>query len=396
MRQIRSLLSILACLTIGSVAACTTSTDPIPVASITLFPGLDSIELGETFDGWTVIVKDANGKTINNADLAWESNNKAVATVDPNTGVVTAVASGETLIIVRTGGQEATAAIRVLQPVLSVIVTPDSFDLPLTTSRQINVQLVGPNGVALTNRALVWSSDDPSVAVVSTTGVVTPVKLGTTTIKIRVADVVRASVRVRVVGEPVTTVRILPVASVHIIRLGQTKQLSAECLSATGQVLAGRSITWMSSNPAIATVTNNGLVTGMVVGSVNIGAACEGGASSAVTVHVTPIPVASVSIDPPTLSMQSGRQAQLNAIARDSTGAILSLQGRQVAWFSSNNPVAQVNTIGVVFSSNTGTAEITVSVDGITSPPAIVTVTGFFAMQSTPPWSRTVADLPDR
>ncbi len=396
MRQIRSLLSIFACLTIGSVAACTTATDPIPVASIALFPGLDSIELGETYDEWTVIVKDANGKTITRNDLSWESNNKAVATIDPNTGVVTAVASGETLIIVRAGGQEATAAIRVLQPVLSVVVTPDSFDLPLTTSRQINVQLVGPNGVALTNRALVWSSDDPSVAVVSTTGIVTPVKLGTTTIKIRVADVVRASVRVRVVGEPAAIVRILPVASVHIIRLGQTKQLSAECLTATGQVLTGRTITWISSNPAIATVNNNGLVTGVVVGSVNIGAACDNTASSAVTVHVTPIPVTSVSIEPGSLSLRPGQQGQLNAVARDSTGAVLSIVGRQVFWFSSNNPVAQVNTIGVVSASNVGTADITVSVDGVTSPPATVSVANFFAMRTTPPWSRSVADLTDR
>jgi uncharacterized protein YjdB len=310
------------------------------------------------------------------------------------------VASGETLIIVRGGGKEATAAIRVLQPVLSVVVTPDSFDLPMTTTRQIGVQLVGPNGVALTNRVVVWSSDDPAVAVVSTSGVVTPVKLGTTSIKIRVADVVRATVRVRVIGEPVTGVRIVPQQSVFVLRLGQSRQLTAECLNQAGQVVTGRALVWVSSNPVLVSVNNFGLVSALALGTANVGVSCDGTASTAVTVQVTPIPVFSVLITPSTLALHPGQAGQLLVTAYDSTGATLSTLNRQVTWVSNNIPVAQVNLQGVVFASNTGSAEIRVTVDGVESPPATVTVANFLAMSTRKPaWlasSPPVVELPDR
>ena len=114
MRQIRSFLSHAACLTIGVVGSlsCTTSTDPTPIASILLSPGIDSVEIGGTFGGWVVIVKDARGLTLEGRQLAWESRNTTVATVDPTTGLVTGVGFGETAIIVKADGQEAIASTR--------------------------------------------------------------------------------------------------------------------------------------------------------------------------------------------------------------------------------------------------------------------------------------------
>ena len=160
MHKLRPVLSKLACLTIGvALAACTTSTDPKPVASLQLYPGIDSIEVGGTFDGWIVVAKDASGKSIEGRQFTWEARTTSVATVDPHTGVVTGVNPGETAIIVKADGQEALSSIRVLLPVMGVVALPDSMDVALTTSRQINVQVIGPNGVALTNRAVAFSSD---------------------------------------------------------------------------------------------------------------------------------------------------------------------------------------------------------------------------------------------
>ena len=400
MRHLRILLPNIAFLTVGLVAAsCTTATDPVPIASMTLEPAFDSLEVGQTYDHWVVTLKDAEGNTITGRTITWESNNPGAATVDANTGVVTATNPGETVITARAGGKQATAGIRVLVPVLGVVATPDSFDLPMTTTRSIGLQLFGPNGVALTNRLVIWSSLNPNIAVVSTSGVVTPVSLGTTTITARVATK-EATVRVRVIGEPATSVRILPVQAVHVLRLSQSKQLTAECLSATGQVLTGRSIAWLSSNPLVATVTNSGLVTSVAVGTSSISASC-GTASASVTVQVTPIPVSSVSITPPAATLPPGQNFQLTATARDSTGAVLSLQNRQVVWVSSNNPVVGVSPIGVISTFSVGTADITVSVDGVVSPPATITVANPLAMRAIPPWrtlapERSAVDLRDR
>ena len=381
MRSIRRLFAPLACLTMATTAmvACTTTTPPIPIASLLLQPGLDSIEVGGTYNGWVVTLRDAQGELIAGPrNLQWDSQNPFVATIDASTGVVTAVGTGETLITLRAEGKIATAAIRVIHPVLSIVVTPDSFDLPLTTSRTLTVQLVGPNGVALTNRLIQWSSANPSVAVVGTSGQVTAVTMGSTTITVR-AGQKSATVKVRVIAEPVQSVRILPQQTVQVIRVGQAKQLSAECLSATQQVLPGRTITWNSGNPIAATVSNGGLVSALSVGQANITATCDGTVNTSILAQVTPVPVSSVTITPGSLSLTGGMQGQLLAVARDSAGNVLSLQGRTVTWLTDNQPVASVTNAGVVQGGQPGDANITAVVDGVASAPVLVSVVTMFS-----------------
>jgi uncharacterized protein YjdB len=393
MRQIRSFLSNAACLTIGLVASlsCTTAVDPTPIGSISVFPPLDSIEVGGTYGSWTVIVKDAQGRTITGHALTWESANPEVATVDPSTGVVTAVGTGETPIFVRGGGQETLVAIRVLVPVAGIVATPDSFDLPLTTNRTIGLQIFGADGLAMTNRAVVWSTGNPSVAVVSATGVVTPIGIGNTTVTAHVQNLPtkRDSVRVRVIGEPVTSVRIQPQQPLHILRLTQSKQLTAECLNALGQVLTGRPVAWVSTNPLVATVNENGLVAGIGVGSANIGATCDNAAGSVASFTVTLVPVTSVSVVPTEVTMITQRSQQLTPIPRDSAGNALSLVGRSVVWSSSNTAIMSLTQQGVIFSESPGISHVTVTIDGVTSPIVVVTINAPFAMSSTPPWMST-------
>ena len=367
-----------------ATTSCTESTRPVPIATIQLQPGLDSIEVGGTYGFWVVTLKDAVGGTITGArKLKWESQNLAVATIDSSTGVVTAVNTGESLITVRGEGKFAQSAIRVIQPVLSIVVTPDSFDLPLTTARTIAVQLVGPGGVALTNRRIEWFSSTPGIAVVSTSGVVTAVSIGTSTITVRAGDKTATS-KVRVVAEPVASVRILPAGTVHVIRVGQAKQFSAECLSSSQVVLPGRTVTWNSGNPVSATVTNNGFVVANSVGSASITASCEN-ASASILAQVTPVPVASVTISPQSLSLQlvtpgPQPQGQLLATARDSANNVLSLQGRSVQWFTNNEPVARVSNTGVVTGASIGSAQIHVVVDGVASAAIPVDIHAFFSV----------------
>lgn len=399
MRSIRHFLTRLSMwgLAAAVFVACTTTTDPVPAATIRIGPVLDSIEIGATYAAWSVILEDAAGNELTGRRLAWESSNPTIATIDPSTGVATGVDDGQAVITVRSEGLSATSTLRVLVPVISIVVVPDSFDLPLTTTRAVTATVVGPAGIALTNRQIIWATDNPSVAVVSTTGVVTAVTVGTTTISVKAGPLTK-QIRVRVVAEPVASVRILPLQSVHVIRLGQTKQLTAECLNGNQQVLTGRAITWNSANPISATVSQSGLVTAHAVGNANITATCDGSVSATVSAQVTPVPVSSVAITPNGLTIADNSQGQLTAVARDSANNVLSLQGRQVNWISSNLPVASVNQLGVVAASNPGATEITVSVDGVLSPPVTVTVTAFLAAHLKPadaPWVRR-ADLAGR
>ncbi|HVH68406.1 MAG TPA: Ig-like domain-containing protein, partial [Gemmatimonadales bacterium] len=85
-----------------------------------------------------------------------------------------------------------------------------------------------------------------------------------------------------------------PVASVVLspatasVGVGATVQLTATPKDQSGNSLSGRTITWASSAPALASVSATGLVTGLAAGTVTITATSEGQTGSAtVTVTVT-------------------------------------------------------------------------------------------------------------
>ena len=159
---------------------------------------------------------------------------------------------------------------------------------------------------------------------------------------------------------PVATVTVSP-ASVSL-QMGQSSQLTATPKDANGNPLTGRAITWSSSNTAIATVSGSGLVTGVAGGGpVTITATSEGQSGSA-SVTVTTVPVASVTVTPPSASVQVGQTAQLTATLKDANGNILT--GRTVTWSSNQTTVATVNATGRVTARAAGSATITATSEG--------------------------------
>lgn len=83
----------------------------------------------------------------------------------------------------------------------------------------------------------------------------------------------------------VATVRLTPTAAA--VDIGATTQLAAAAVDALGATLPGRTITWSSQQPAIATVSATGLVTGLTAGNATISATADGITGTA-TVAVLP------------------------------------------------------------------------------------------------------------
>src|SRR5207253_11222040 len=98
---------------------------------------------------------------------------------------------------------------------------------------------------------------------------------------------------------------------------------------AGGTPLSGRTVTWSSSNTAVATVSNSGLVSAVTPGSATITAASEGKSGTS-SVTVTNVPVATVEVTPPSASVQAGQTVQLTATPRDGAGDQPS--GRTAPW----------------------------------------------------------------
>lgn len=155
------------------------------------------------------------------------------------------------------------------------------------------------------------------------------------------------------------------------LSIGGTAQLTATTLNASGAVITGRTITWSSSAPTVATVTAGGTVTALAAGTTVINAVADGQVGSAV-VTVT-APVATVTVAPASATIAVGATTTLTATARDASGGTLT--GRAITWSTSAANIATVSTSGVVTGVAAGTATITAASEGRTGT-AAVTVSG--------------------
>ncbi|MGQ0650070.1 MAG: Ig-like domain-containing protein [Gemmatimonadaceae bacterium] len=159
--------------------------------------------------------------------------------------------------------------------------------------------------------------------------------------------------------EPVARVDLSPPTLSLLV--GATGQLTGSTFDGRGNQLSGRSITYSSSDLAVATVSSSGLVTGVAVGSTTITATSEGRSATA-AVTVTRPQVASVNVTPASLVLGVGASAQLTAVALGAAGD--TLPGRAFTFTSANTAIASVSTAGLVTGVTVGTTTVTVSSEG--------------------------------
>jgi uncharacterized protein YjdB len=150
-------------------------------------------------------------------------------------------------------------------------------------------------------------------------------------------------------------------ASSPTVEVGGIMIVSARAYDAAHKPLAGRTASWQSSNPAVATV-NNGTVTGVTPGAASITATIDG-KSASVNVTVVAAPVASIVFTPAVPAVRQGETLALTAQPVDAVGRPLS--GRPVTWSTANAGIATVNTTtGVVTGVSPGSVYIRAEAEG--------------------------------
>ncbi|MDA3890131.1 MAG: glycosyl hydrolase family 8 [Salinivirgaceae bacterium] len=135
-----------------------------------------------------------------------------------------------------------------------------------------------------------------------------------------------------------------------------------------------KTITWTSSNTAVATVNSSGIVTGKAAGTAIVTAKTVDGNKQAtcnITVTNVNIPVTGVELVPASLSIEQGKSNSLTA------NVIPSNASNKALTFSSNNTsVATVSASGAVSGVSLGTVNITVTTaDGSFTDVTVITVT---------------------
>ena len=226
---------------------------------------------------------DESGGTIAGAPITWSSSNAAVASVN-NTGLVTAHGNGTARITARSGQKAASASVTVVQEAGSITVTPDIVNLvSIGESRQLSISAVDANGQKISDPEVTWSSSDAAVATVTEKGLVTATGNGTAVITAKSG---KGSAKVTVTVAQRYHRIVLEPHSTHLTAAGQTVQLTAEVQDANNRAVTDAQVTWASSDTAVATVTESGLVTAWHRGTTEITAA-SGGVSQSLTVTVT-------------------------------------------------------------------------------------------------------------
>jgi uncharacterized protein YjdB len=270
-------------------------------------------------------------------------------------------------------------------PVASVGVSPSAVGATVGDQAQFTATLQDVNGNVLTGRVVTWASSNTGVATVNGSGLVTAVAAGLSIITATSEGKNgTAGITVTLTPAAVASVSVAPAST--SVAVGQTVQLTATPRDASGNVLLGRVVTWVSSDVSLATVSSSGLVTGVAVGGVTITATSEGqSGSSAVTVLA---PVASVGVSPASPSVIAGQTVQLTATPRDASGNALT--GRVVTWGSSNTAVATVNGSGLVTGVAAGSATITATSEGRSGTAAVTVTPAPVASVSVSPASASV------
>ena len=252
---------------------------------------------------------------------SWSSSNVSVATVDPITGFVTAIAAGSSIItytVTGCGSNLFASKIITVNPNANAGVVSGSSSLCIgaTTAYSSNGDIGGS-----------WSSSNVSVATADpNTGLVAAVSAGTSTITYTVAGC----------GSNLSASKIITINAVTLnnisgdstICFGQTVQLSN---TTTGG-------TWSSNNNSIAIINNNGLLNGIAVGNAIIAYTYTNasGCSSAVTknIYINPVPVLAPIIG--------------NTTVCSNDKLLLSNATIGGKWSSSDNAIATIDSTGSV------------------------------------------------
>ena len=187
----------------GKTATATITVVPVPIATLAFVPDSVGILVGGQAQ-LRLVARDAAGNELPGRPATVENGNPAVVSLTPEL-LATGLAPGVAVLTATAEGKTATAKIVVSPvPVATVVVSPDSARLVAGATVDLSAAAYDANGNLLTGRGVSWFSDNPAVASVTATGVVTAVSAGVADVYATVEGKTDAA-RITVVVPPDTT-----------------------------------------------------------------------------------------------------------------------------------------------------------------------------------------------
>ena len=286
--------------------------------------------------------------------VSWSSSNNAVATVNAS-GKVTAVGVGScTVTATTTDGTQLGASCQVnVTPVMVTGITLNSTSATIYPGDDLQLTAtVSPSNA--TNKAVTWRSSNTAVATVDATGKVTAKAVGSCSITATATDGSGKSASCAITVAPILATSVSLNRTSASIDPGQTVQLTATVLPAN---VTNNAVTWRSSNTTVATVDQNGKVTGKTPGSCTITCTTADGSNKTATCAITvkPYLATSITLENDEMEVFVGDTVQMHA-------TVLPAEASQVLnWTSSKRTVATIDSNGQLIAVGEGMTVVVVS-----------------------------------
>lgn len=208
-------------------------------------------------------------------DVVWSTSDSKIATVKD--GTITGVSAGTATITAKTSNRKTASCVVTVTLPEAVSVSLDQTSLTLEKGKTATLTAtVSPSDASQT---VSWSSSNPDIIAVSD-GKITAASAGSATVTAKTANGKTAICLVTVPVPDATSVT-LNLTSLSL-ETGKTSTLNAKVSPSD----ASQKVTWSSSDPSIATVSN-GTITGVSTGSATITAKTSNGKTAACKVTVT-------------------------------------------------------------------------------------------------------------
>lgn len=317
-----------------------TVTVNVPVTSIkapqtaTIFAG-SSLNIREQI---TISPENASNKNI-----IYAIDDESIATVDDN-GIVHGIKGGSVTLTVTSAENVQTPKTAKCKITITEAVSDIQLDSEeVTVGKQKNIQVkatVLPESA--TNKKLTWTSEDTKIATVSSTGTITGVKTGKTTITCTAADGSGVTAKCEVTVIQSVSGVTLDKTTITLAK-GKTYTLTAKVLP---QDATNKEVTWKSSSSLIASVDGAGTIFAKSGGDCEITCTTkEGEKKASVKVHV---PTFSVNRTDYTVTGKNGITIPINWDSYNCTLTLYDNGGSyfDADWTSDNNVKITPNKAG--------------------------------------------------
>ena len=288
-----------------------------------------------------------------NKNITWTSSNTSIARVD-EFGTITGISNGEATVTAKTvNGLTKICKVKVVTSPTAISLNKTNAVIDTTTSKNMQLTAVITPASANIYTGITWTSSNDNVVQVNQQGLIKGISNGLATVTAKTENGCTAQCRI-VVGASIAGINLAP--SNSAIEIEEKLQINATIEPNTSE----ETLIWVSSNSKVATVDQNGLVTGKSHGTVTITATGRDSMvanSVKVTVQTAPKSI-SLNITEKTIDLSTDAKSfQLTGTISPSTANVYLEQ----TWTSDNTSVANVDNNGRVTALKNGDATITVS-----------------------------------